>query len=99
ARHADCGTAFGVDRMGVELPFLKAGPHILDRLVAGLGDMERRHDAIAGPVHRAALRARLRTGELPVVVQRVVAVLAACADAYHAQTVAAGELAPLGCDR
>src|SRR5215471_188979 len=50
ARHADRGTAFGVDRMGVELPFLKADPHILDRLVAGLGDMERRHDAIVGPV-------------------------------------------------
>ena len=57
--------------------------------------MERRHDAIIGAVHGAALRRRLAVGEVPVVVERVVAVGAAGRDAQHAEIVAAGELAAI----
>ena len=95
ARHADRRTALGVDRIGIELPLLEAGAGILDRLLAGLGEVKRRHDPVVLAVHDATLPLRLGIGEFPVVVKCVVAVRAAGHHAQHAEVVAPGELAAI----
>ena len=95
ARHADSGAALGIDRIRIELPLLKPGADVLDRLLARLGDMERRHDAKVGAIHDAALCCRLGVGQLPIVVECVVAVRAASHHAQHAEVIAPGELAAI----
>ena len=99
AAEADRLTAQRADRIGVVLPFVETPAHILHRLLARLGDVERRHQPPIAALDRLAVLGRVIGGDLPIQIERVVAHAVRDRDAEHAEAEAAGDLAAVRRDR